>query len=491
MKNIYIILILTPAFCFAQNWNPFPFDQETYFKINDEKIVMHYNDSITILGNTNILFLGATFYDFPFDNCYDDFVNQFGENPMEVIFKTNNHIYWKQDSLKLKFFPFVNPGATWNVPTPHLFNFSHIQFSCDSIKLDSVFNVLDSIKYYSAQFYNDTTPGPDTYSFILSKNYGFIKYYPMNKILLDSSFKEEFSLAGFISNGEHGFTRSFENFFHGIEIGDCYKYRVIDKAYNGIFNGRYIDSIISITMLSDTLRYKVRRKGNGWLFIYDPIVDGKVQNPITINETVDIFYRKQKFKRNTFCLGWPYFDDSFGGYGSLDSCFHNSFGWQVSFSYYPNIKKFENGFNCDTYLAGHGYHFTKYGVGLGITHDESQFSSGADDTEYRLKRLLGYKKNGIIVGDMSPIPPVVISTLSPEIPLLEISPNPSSDFIYINNKNYSSLEIEFYNINGQLLHQSKKNSSNIKIDVANFPNGLYFIRANDGENIFQNRFIKI
>lgn len=68
-----------------------------------------------------------------------------------------------------------------------------------------------------------------------------------------------------------------------------------------------------------------------------------------------------------------------------------------------------------------------------------------------------------------------------------IYPNPSSDYIRINNKKEEQ-EVEIYNLSGVLVSRTQDS----KIDIASWTKGLYFLRIIDqGELVYQGKFLKM
>jgi hypothetical protein len=60
--------------------------------------------------------------------------------------------------------------------------------------------------------------------------------------------------------------------------------------------------------------------------------------------------------------------------------------------------------------------------------------------------------------------------------LIRVFPNPATDFIQIESKNWINDIIQIFNVNGQLLKTLPFNHSIIQIDVQDLPSGTYFIK---------------
>lgn len=85
-----------------------------------------------------------------------------------------------------------------------------------------------------------------------------------------------------------------------------------------------------------------------------------------------------------------------------------------------------------------------------------------------------------------------LSTSSADLAPIELSiyPNPASNILQIETRT-PLVSLEIYNANGQLFQVEKVNSSNLSLDIHNYPSGTYLIKAlhSEGENSYQ-RFIK-
>jgi len=72
---------------------------------------------------------------------------------------------------------------------------------------------------------------------------------------------------------------------------------------------------------------------------------------------------------------------------------------------------------------------------------------------------------------------------------INIYPNPSNDFIYINISNEDELQVEIFDINGKSLFNKNIFDKNKKIDVSGFSKGVYILRIIDNNEIFHEKLI--
>lgn len=69
----------------------------------------------------------------------------------------------------------------------------------------------------------------------------------------------------------------------------------------------------------------------------------------------------------------------------------------------------------------------------------------------------------------------------------KIYPNPASNKITINSLENSTIEIK--DINGQIIENIQQNSSNMTIDISNYPSGIYFVKVKEKEKMFVQKII--
>lgn len=70
---------------------------------------------------------------------------------------------------------------------------------------------------------------------------------------------------------------------------------------------------------------------------------------------------------------------------------------------------------------------------------------------------------------------------------ISIYPNPATDYLMVNG---NINKIEIFNNLGQLVKSEVVNNDNIRIDISNFVNGSYIIRAHSTNGVISTTFIK-
>lgn len=68
--------------------------------------------------------------------------------------------------------------------------------------------------------------------------------------------------------------------------------------------------------------------------------------------------------------------------------------------------------------------------------------------------------------------------------VINIFPNPASDFIYLRASDKKIIQIEFYNITGEKIKSQKINSVDEKISVNELSAGIYFIKFITSNKVF-------
>lgn len=74
---------------------------------------------------------------------------------------------------------------------------------------------------------------------------------------------------------------------------------------------------------------------------------------------------------------------------------------------------------------------------------------------------------------------------------IHIYPNPTSDFVVLENRNQKTLEIQLISSQGSIISNSRiERNSQIMLDLKQYPSGIYFINISDGNNNKIEKIIK-
>ncbi len=236
MKKLLLSFLLCSSFIgFAQDWNPFPLGQKSYFMHNN--VTNYYFSSDTLINEFCVDSLrdyGSSqtmYFNFTTPNvgdCYSTIINtpifsQYGfyhsfhdnERPDSITVSNNEYIFYFYDHYltfqnTFVFKPLTQKDSSWIFPYTGS-GFNQLKITCDSIYFDNFYGTIsDSLKLFSVQALNIGTPVSDVMNqnkYILSKNYGF------------KSFKN-FPLLGIKTNIlQEGFVPPvFEDYFHLYQI---------------------------------------------------------------------------------------------------------------------------------------------------------------------------------------------------------------------------------------------------------------------------------
>ena len=74
--------------------------------------------------------------------------------------------------------------------------------------------------------------------------------------------------------------------------------------------------------------------------------------------------------------------------------------------------------------------------------------------------------------------------------VLEISPNPTSDFILMKLPGEGKKEIGIFNPNGGLQEGTSTEQNQVTLDVKNYAAGYYLVRVSTATEIYYGKFIK-
>lgn len=75
----------------------------------------------------------------------------------------------------------------------------------------------------------------------------------------------------------------------------------------------------------------------------------------------------------------------------------------------------------------------------------------------------------------------------------KIYPNPASEQLNIELKNFSTCKLEILDLNGRIINveNAKFENSTIKFDISNLEKGFYILQIRDKEKYFRKSFVKI
>ncbi|HPD33946.1 MAG TPA: T9SS type A sorting domain-containing protein [Candidatus Kapabacteria bacterium] len=514
-KVIYLLILLLISLTqlFA-DWDLYKKDI-TYYYFNGD-----YNVDIKFLqssDNPNLLY-SKVFLDFKKDECFDSL------KPLIDIFDRKWYADWNglpvPDSILINndttFIPLFNnnyyfylitnqkPGDSVlisNIIQKDTINYT---IKCDSISLVSIFNAKDSARYYSI---NKTINSSKCFprSIILSKSYGIIYSNNWEKILnldCEEYYKDplQLNLVG-IDDGIKPLGYSFKPFmdaFTQIKTGDILVW-IYSYVYGYSGNTGKIREEITSTYLADSVfsyTSNIAKADHGFNYNnYDKYT-------LTFEKNV-VSYVDLRALRKLFDMSANTFFESNLNLGSLD---FNNFNEYITKDGY---KRDKSRFTADSVeiLATKTTHILidndSCKVGSYLSEPSETFlyfssdvgflerNTGNNHLEDISKSLMGYVRDGKVYGDttfdwdVSVNEPKWLSNFS-------ISPNPASDYIYINSSLVEGTggvwQYQIYDILGNCV-QSGTIESN-KINIARLLTGFYTLRFFCGEKQIVEKLIK-
>ncbi|MCL5991350.1 MAG: T9SS type A sorting domain-containing protein [Bacteroidetes bacterium] len=97
----------------------------------------------------------------------------------------------------------------------------------------------------------------------------------------------------------------------------------------------------------------------------------------------------------------------------------------------------------------------------------------------------GTKNKGVFRAKLSDLGINAVSEETSQNNLLQVYPNPTYDFIFINcNNELINKNIKIYDILGNEVWQGIMNGESMRIDVSSFPAGVYYVKVNGEMNMF-------
>lgn len=471
-----ILFLVTGQLAFSQSWNPFPKDQYSYFRQQDEtstKVESFLMDSTKNIGNLQFLYFNAKSElkdacNSSLRKTYDKMGWAKNSNKIDSLVMTGDSLLFissydsKLDTFIFK--PFCKLSESWLI--------NGITIKCAELGVMDIFGEPDSIKTFQC-----SGSGFNSIEFILSKSHGFIKFLPLNAFhyfaMLYDQLAQPFDLIGYRKNGiSKGYAQpDFNDYFH-LSAGDILYWRVISDPWDIQQRGYtkyHIDTIKYSYLSHDSVYYEFKQTNFDEKGIFESAIDNSVR-----------YLRKDEGKilsNQTSYVGTKYSKDQ-----TSEVFFFRSLGLKIE--------------NEDT-ITSANYHFDGYslntstcdyymiydiGSNVGFSTREGKIYQGSYSWGEYSNTLIGSIINGVKYG-ITDIP-TGINTFP--IPYLKVYPNPVIDYISIEYPGHSIERIEIYDVVGNLILTEKFKE---KIDLSKLKPGVYILKILDASKAI--RQIKI
>jgi len=465
MKKFYYLILFLLVFTNVNaDWELFPLKQKSFYQYENfsEKLIISFSmDTVANRGSYDAQFFNKTHVGAGFINHYACFSDL---NPQNIVNTFSNWV--NMDSLIVRndtvfydstiyFLPLATTGQSWP--------FKMQTMTCDSVSVLQFLGVTDSIKYFSSS----------QFSFVLSKNYGFVKYTPFHNVATNFELYEH-SLFGFEDlSGNHGFAKPAYLDFFPYQPGDILVWKSGQHPpwqFPIIYYHR--DSIRSVSYGPDTIQY-----------IYDRVTyapDGSVNFYQNIPK---IFLVTGLINQLEAPTNWFAILNYMFGYPSVFLSDKYRVEDDSSFSYVmmDGGAYISDSTNCTFGQASDVYERNTYNTFRGHT----AMIQDAFFPQY--DSLLGAVLGGIIWGDTSLHVGVNELVYNNK---LTVFPNPASDILYIKSERKIST-VTVSNSFGAIVRNEMMNGYSFEMDISNLPSAAYILNIIDEKGAMIKRlFIK-
>lgn len=467
-----VLLLITSQLAFSQSWNPFPKDQNSYFKQQNEtsiKVESFLMDSTKSIGNLQLLYFNAN--------------SELNGTCNSSLRQTTNKMYWAKNSNKIDsllmtgdsllfissfdskldtfiFKPFSKLNESWVI--------NGTTIRCAEVGMMDVFGEPDSIKTFKC-----SGTGFDSVEFILSKSHGFTKFLPFNAFhyysILYNQLPQYFQLIGYRKNGiSKGYVQpDFNDYFH-LNAGDILYWRDYSAPWDIQQRGYtkyHIDTINYSYLSHDSIFYQLRQTNFDEKGVFE-----------STNNYSKIHLRRDEGKivnSQTSWVGTKFSTDPISDIlflSSLELKMENED--TITFVNYVF-----DGFSLDisTCDVRTGFDMS---LSVGFSTRAGQIFQGSYSWGEYSSTLIGSVINGIKNG-ITDIPTGINTLHSTE---LKIYPNPVKNYLTIDYPNHKIENIVIYDVVGNLMMSTKTKE---KIDFSSFPKGVYILKICEANNGFR------
>ncbi len=481
MKKILIIFSLTliRLSLIAQDWECFPSNQRSYYQFtryNGEAIDLIVQDSTKIDSASTALYFRRYEVNPGAESCRPELFTYLEQVPysnyafIDSLLQVGDTIKYFRYGDTVLFLSKANPGESWSFNTYGL-----ITITCDSIRTDSVFGQVDSVKYFH------TAGAMPMHQIRLSRSYGFLDFIPFY-YFLSSSGIVPYHLVGLEKNLiQQGFQPPHFFDFLPYHAGDILKwdFHVDGMLWSPSYHFTYRDSITQVLLFSDSL-----------IYTYDRTKVDSGNNVSVLNS------QTMKFTRSNFGnmldsppndLGIfiydPAYYESYIHFASTYNIFPDTIlsdNWiERNFQWTNNTLRNDSSCTVVEIIDGIGsaYSFN--------THQGMVYENYYGQSNNWLTTLTGAKINGVTYGD----PSLSVGINSVRVVDLHLYPNPFRDRLNISINTAEFDYIELIDLYGHLIHSQKWIKGMNQINASGLPAGIYVLRL-VGSNTIRSLVLK-
>ncbi len=159
--------------------------------------------------------------------------------------------------------------------------------------------------------------------------------------------------------------------------------------------------------------------------------------------------------------------------------------WNDPLVHFPGDRRGVASTGPVTFAPGDAIELT-YAFVLGRDYNVTGAQAGVDVMLERVDSVRSYYAQG----KLTPCGfPLSVDHKDPEIGM-EIYPNPTRNIVYVNLEKSENVRIDILDAAGKVLQTRKVNQSNVTIDLAQFSNGIYFIKVHSKDKVSVERIVK-
>lgn len=486
MKRLTFLMLLCvlASFVTAQNWSLYPKNQESVFNYNiGEKILINeYKLSSAKLQNQTIFFFNDTLIKkldieqaFTIDHYGRDLflLKQFNQEELIAYYIVNGdtmHFYnynlfdW-QINEAFAFVPTTPVGESWKTGETNI--------ECKEVYFGDVLGYSDSLKRFEVSYPNGVKS-----EIILSKNYGLIKFVPLEKLsIVNAGIPENYyqELVAFKNNSINTkYTApDFLDYFD-LNVGDLKYWKDMSLLPEGIISADMYrkDSFETVLRTNNEVIYTIVRS------IYDSNFNLLNQKTVTekytrAKEGKIVQAQAQSFHKADWDGSYDEVYMIANKYRTINELDTNTF---VEYSRAPFSlwdgqinERADDGFGLQIYSTKVGLVYSKLGGDVEVIGNITE--------PYPLEStVIGTSINGIKSG--------ITAFISTGVPNFELDhtilyPNPAKNIVNIQPGINTISNISIFNTAGVKVHESSFASF---IDVSAWINGVYTVVITDDNN---------
>ncbi len=497
MKKNLILLLFFSNYCLSEaqtNWDLFPKNQKTWWQTSDKSLQLLYNDSTESIGSdVRIHYFGEKYIAGHFGYCFLDLLINPPltipfEPPIEYfnpMVSKNGNWHFEDTSEPVIFHSQYMPGESWSFPVTTVdTQYTQVKIECIGMDTIQVFGNTTAAKYFRMNTLPNSNHPLNGFVFTLTEKFGFTHYVSLTS-LKNGQSSPVYDIAGFEKNGAaYGTVPSFLSFFGHYAPGDLYKWKSksVDYALNRTINQWWLDSITAVSITPDTVLVTASRT---LLKVTTLTQNGQTIIDTSISTLPEVISTYTKKYYEPMLVATPNWYSPGNTYSALLLESKGTFGddgkLSISVSFY---KAGFNALNCSMGVITGVSEGASVHEQFGLTGTSSALEGG-----YNYATLIGNRQNGVVWGDINPLPTVLVSDPIYQF-VLGMSPNPSSGILILNiPESIEGYRLKVIDLQGKIV-ESRANFTGSTLDISVLQRGVYFIHVLGRDRVYVGKVLK-